>query len=221
MQYSVFIFDFDGTVAYTCEDVWSSIAFACNCCNISLPDDFGCDNSKLALSSTEIYRRYTGVSNLEEEKKFANLIRYHYRNLNMFEKTCFYPEMERLLSELSSQAECYVASNKAEIALRRVMEMKSWNCYFKAVYGMPEGSGKNKSDMIREIIESRPDLEKEQFVYIGDTYSDVVAARNNGIACIGVTYGDGSTEELKKQNPEYLVSSSKELYDLIIGGADE
>lgn len=48
-------------------------------------------------------------------------------------------------------------------------------------------------------------------MYIGDTWSDVEASRENQIDCIGVTYGDGEEEMLLSKNPTYCARSVDEI----------
>ncbi|WP_321008608.1 HAD family hydrolase, partial [Hungatella effluvii] len=114
LPYSVYIFDFDGTVANTCEDVWGSVEYACKQCSIALPYDIRRNAGNLALPTKELYRLLSGNSDDREEKRFAELIRIHYRTMNPFPFTALYPGMKEILEELSGKTPCFLASNKAE-----------------------------------------------------------------------------------------------------------
>jgi phosphoglycolate phosphatase len=50
---------------------------------------------------------------------------------------------------------------------------------------------------------------------IGDKEHDIVGAKANDIASIGVTYGAGSREEIIGAGPTYIVHSVKELERLL------
>lgn len=52
---------------------------------------------------------------------------------------------------------------------------------------------------------------------VGDRHFDIVGAKKNGITAIGVSYGYGSTEELKKAGADYVAGSVKELEKLLFG----
>ncbi|MCI7382364.1 MAG: HAD hydrolase-like protein [Hungatella hathewayi] len=216
LPYSVYIFDFDGTVANTCEDVWGSVEYACEQCSITIPCDIRRNAGNLALPTKELYRLLKGKSDNWEEKRFAELIRIHYRTINSFPFTSLYPGMKEILDELSGKTTCFLASNKAEPALRRLIKNKQWGKYFERAYGTLDDGSRIKTDMIRLIIENFPEKEKTDFIYIGDTYTDIVAARENGIAAAGVTYGDGDAEKLMAERPDYVAHTCRELYDFLI-----
>ena len=55
----------------------------------------------------------------------------------------------------------------------------------------------------------------EDAVYIGDSEVDVETAQNAGIPCIIVTWGFRDREDLVKLNPDYIVDTAEELYDVI------
>ena len=44
---------------------------------------------------------------------------------------------------------------------------------------------------------------------------DVETAKNAGIPCIIVTWGFRDREDLVKLNPDYIVDTAEELYDVI------
>ena len=54
-------------------------------------------------------------------------------------------------------------------------------------------------------------------VMIGDSWGDVQGAQLAGIACIGVTYGDGDTTRLLAAGPDYSVDNVTQLAGLLIG----
>jgi len=81
-----------------------------------------------------------------------------------------------------------------------------------------DGKEKKKSELISYILE-KTGCKPEETVYIGDTWSDVIAARENNIDCIGVTYGDGDTGELLAENPRFCVDSVCELKKILEEGA--
>ena len=57
-------------------------------------------------------------------------------------------------------------------------------------------------------------LKQKDVVYIGDEIRDVVAAKKAGIRVAAVTWGYNSSKALKKQQPDYIVNSPQELFNL-------
>ena len=59
----------------------------------------------------------------------------------------------------------------------------------------------------------------EEIVMIGDREHDVIGARKNGLASIGVLFGYGSREELTWAGADAVVSSVCELAEMLTGEA--
>ncbi|WP_423243446.1 HAD hydrolase-like protein [Clostridium transplantifaecale] len=56
---------------------------------------------------------------------------------------------------------------------------------------------------------------------VGDRKHDVIGAAENGIDCVGVLYGYGSSEELTGAGAKYLAESVEELEKYLLSGVWE
>lgn len=52
---------------------------------------------------------------------------------------------------------------------------------------------------------------------VGDTKYDVLMGKNAGVAACGVTYGNGSVEELQAAGADYIVNHFDDLRDIVLG----
>ena len=68
----------------------------------------------------------------------------------------------------------------------------------------------SKTALVAAAI-SRQDLDRAEACMVGDRAEDVLAARNNGIRSIAVTWGYGSRAELTDAGPDLMVDSVGEL----------
>ena len=71
---------------------------------------------------------------------------------------------------------------------------------------------------VREVIAYALDtyaLDPSETVMVGDRKHDVIGARENGLACIGVLYGYGSREELTAAGAAALAADLGELSALL------
>ncbi|MCK5015309.1 MAG: HAD-IA family hydrolase [Candidatus Omnitrophica bacterium] len=59
-------------------------------------------------------------------------------------------------------------------------------------------------------------LELSEVIYVGDETRDIKAAKKAGIRSAAVTWGYNSCKTLEAQNPDYLIHSPKELFQLFI-----
>lgn len=55
-----------------------------------------------------------------------------------------------------------------------------------------------------------------QAIVVGDTVYDIQMAHNAGVAAIGVTYGNGTREELLDAEAEYIVGDFAEVADIVL-----
>ncbi len=79
--------------------------------------------------------------------------------------------------------------------------------YFDAVEtGSPEGS--RKGEAIGIILQSLPNIRKEEAVYIGDAPADIKDSRKAGIAVVAAAWADTADEaSLQQQQPDELFTS--------------
>ena len=72
---------------------------------------------------------------------------------------------------------------------------------------------------ILAVASSKPEdyvkqiLDHFHLVMVGDKEHDVLGAREAGLDCVAVSYGYGTTEELKEADPLQTVASADELLD--------
>jgi len=211
------IFDFDGTLADSQEDVWQSIEYACSFYNCNIPASFKNDPSNLALSTDEIFDIICSGISKNKKNEFTENIKIHYRELNEFNNTVLFPQIEYLLRELNKKGcKCYIASNKPFKPLNKILLNKGWAKYFKK-YISPDYLNDqilSKEEMIEFLLKENKN--KIETVYVGDTYTDIIASRANNIDSIAVLYGDGEAKKLIDENPNYIVNTSLELVDLFL-----
>ena len=87
--------------------------------------------------------------------------------------------------------------------------------YFKRVYGSElNGDLVDKTELISHII-SNEGLDNKTAVMIGDRRHDIIGAKNNGLACIGVTYGYGTREELLDSGADRLAASPSDILNIL------
>ncbi len=212
LKYNAAIFDFDGTLADTAADVWKSVEYAAEKLGGHMDRDFMKDESKLGLPLPEIFRAVIPAMPEQLFKQFRDEIRKHYRMENAYTQTRLYPGMEALLLRLGREKiPCYIVSAKPLMALERILVLKHWDGYFKAWYSqdMDNGNLVAKGELLRRLLSS--ELTGLHPVYIGDTYTDAIAAREVGLDIIAAAYGDGNVERLLSENPTYVVYSATEL----------
>ena len=219
MNYNAAIFDFDGTLANTAEDVWRSVTYAAEQLGRTLDRRFMENPSNLGAVPEELFQAVQPSLSPDLQEVFQNEIRRHYREKNTFPSTDLYPGIAPLLERMKQEGfPRFIVSAKPLAALERILFKKKWDGFFCGWYSQePEqGIRITKSQLITSLLNGP--LSGHCSLYIGDTWTDVTAARESGIHCVGALYGDGDAKLLIAAKPEHLVREASELERFFFGG---
>jgi len=195
------IFDLDGTLADTGQDITNALNYALKPFH---GREYSLEETKAMVGS--------GISRLLESlippdatlpmgetgtpKEIVTARFLDYYNHHLLENTVVYPFIQETLSQLHGYRKA-VLSNKREIYSKRVLEGLGLLTYFDCVLGSDSVREKKPSAVpILDLLE-KYDIAKEEAVIIGDSNYDVEAGRAAGIRVIGVTYGFRAREALK------------------------
>lgn len=138
------------------------------------------------------------------------------------QNTCLYPDVNEMLQDLYvKKIPMYIATSKPRFLTIPLIKKLKIEKYFKIVQA-PSGDGvEDKIETLKNLLRAMLNFNKlnsEKIFMIGDREADVLAARDNNIESIGVTWGYGTQEELLAANPDYLVESPKQLIQLLTTG---
>ena len=109
--------------------------------------------------------------------------------------------MENLLTRLKEAGKyLIVATSKPEELAIRVLKNFHLEHYFDDICGATfDETRSTKGAVIRYALEKNEIKDLSKVVMIGDRKYDILGAKELGISSIGVLYGFGSEEELKRQ----------------------
>jgi phosphoglycolate phosphatase len=212
LKYNAVIFDFDGTLADTASDVWKSVEYAAKELGGHMDPEFTKVKSNLGAPMKEIFHAILPILPDSLFNQFKEEIKYHYRIVNEYPETVLYPGMEKLLCRLKiEKIPCYIVSAKPLKSLERILYMKNWHTLFTAWYSqeMKDNEVISKAILVKQILEN--ELHGCRTVYVGDTYTDVIAARECKIDCIAAAYGDGDDHKLLSEQPTHIIYHASEL----------
>lgn len=214
MKYKLVIFDLDGTILNTLEDLYISVNFALL-------------KNNLPQRSREEVRRFVGngirllIERAVPEKTESELtekvffdFKEHYA-VHSMDNTKPYEGIKDLLTDLKRQGvKTAVVSNKADFAVQKLVSLY-FDGMFDFVLGEMEGTNKKPApDMVYKAIEA-VDVSAEYVVYIGDSEVDVETADNSSVDCIIVDWGFREREYLLSCGAKVLASCVSELSELL------
>lgn len=209
------IFDLDGTLLNTLDDLTDSTNFAL--CQNGFPErsmqEVRCfvGNGIYKL----IERAVPAGTSPEALNACYNDFCAHYKT-NMENKTAPYAGIAQLLHSLSAAGyKMAIVTNKADFAAQ-VLCKKLFGSYIKTVVGsVPERPNKPEPDGVYYALELLG-ASKEEAVYIGDSEVDVATAKNAGMDCIGVLWGFRTRSDLKNAGAKTIVETTDELNKLLL-----
>ena len=102
-----------------------------------------------------------------------------------------------------------MATSKPEVYAKRILEHFDLAKYFDFVAGASMDESRNKKgDVIKYAIALANIDDLNNAIMIGDREHDVLGAKENGIASLGVLYGYGDLPEHQKAGADNIAKSS-------------
>lgn len=216
MKFKAVLFDLDGTLLDTIEDLGDSM------------------NSVLAkngypVHDSEAYKYFVGdgmrtlvqralpkgthseqlIDSALEAMKAEYAARWS-------DKTSLYPGMDGLLDGLVDKGiKCAVLSNKPDAFTKQIVENLLAGWTFHPVFGERQGIPKKPDPAgaleIAHILKVKP----EECLYLGDTGADMKTAIAAGMYAIGVLWGFRKADELLENGARVLVSDPLQVLKLL------
>lgn len=214
MKYNTVIFDLDGTLLNTLDDLRDSL----NEVLVSkgyLPRTISEVRSFVGNGVRNLVRRSLPEGSSEDEVTLVlDEFKENYK-LNMQNKTRPYNGIMELLLDLNRyNYKIAIVSNKFDSAVKSLARTYFGNLIPVAIGETTEIKRKPAPDSIFSAIKEL-NSSIEHTVLVGDSETDVQTAKNAGIPCIGVTWGFRSREVLRSEGADYLIDTPKELLTLI------
>ena len=213
-MYKAVIFDLDGTLLNTLDDLVASVNFALKDCGYpertvkEVRDFIGNGVIKLMQRATP-----DGIGQQEFDCCFESF-RTHYLK-HMFDTTKPYGGILPLLDALKADGiKTSVVSNKLHsgvVGLCKDFFGDRLTCAFGVLdESERKPAPKNVLKAMREM-----NVEPADCVYVGDSEVDVQTANNAGLDCIAVTWGYRDPDVLKRNSPKYIIDKPEEILEIV------
>ncbi|MCR4902682.1 MAG: HAD family hydrolase [Butyrivibrio sp.] len=208
------IFDLDGTLLYTLDDLKASVNYALS-------------KHNMPQRSLEEIRQFVGngverlmelaVPDGKSNPEFATAFeefKSHYL-IHCNDTTRPYDGIMELLKELKKRGyKMAIVSNKYMTATQELNAMY-FDKYITAAIGQSDSVRKKPApDTVIEALK-RLGSTKESSIYVGDSDVDVATARNSELPCISCLWGFRTKEELIKVGADTFVNTPGEILDII------
>ena len=213
-KYDTVIFDLDGTLLNTLEDLADAVNFVMR-------------EHQYPERTIDEVRRFVGngirrlmeqavpetVSGDEFEQVFEQFKNYYTEHCQI--KTCAYDGIMPLLEGLYEKGYAMaIVSNKNHAAVCELNDIY-FKEYIKVAIGQKDGIRKKPAP--DTVLQALKELgkEKETAIYVGDSEVDFATAENTGMDCVLVTWGFRTVEELAEFSPTVFINRPEELLGVL------
>lgn len=240
MQYRAVIFDMDGTILNTLDDLRVALCYAMEQCghrsdwqNDAVRLFFGSgidvairralameagagEGDVLAIGDTTDGSAF-GVLAQEVERIKTVYMPYYAAHCN--DLTGPYAGIPELIRDLRAAGiRTAVVSNKPDGAVQTLAEEVFPGLFDVSIGELPEVRRKPAPDMTVKALRILG-VDAADAVYVGDTEIDMQTAENAGLPCISVTWGFRSREFLTGLGAQPIVDTAAEILPLVMGAS--
>ena len=216
MPFKAVLFDLDGTLLDTIQDISRSMNIVLN--------GYG-----YPTHSLEDYKLFVGdgIHNLAIRclpvseknpvniKKIIEAMRIEYKR-HFFDHTRPYEGIPELLKQLTEKKlSLSVLSNKPHPATIEIIQHFFPHHHFDFIAGAKPHVPVKPDPTASSKIVLMSGFNPEEFLYLGDTATDMLTAVNTGMYPVGALWGFRSAEELKSSGAKKLIEKPLELLNLI------
>lgn len=210
------IFDMDGTILNTIDDIATSINYA------FIKLGYGkqsVHDVKMAVGSGA----YTLIERLapkhlkdDEIKVLYETYQTHY-DVNNNHHTGPYEGIIELLDTLKQQGyKLAVVSNKYEYLVQELNVKLFHNIFDASIGEVPGIPIKPEPDNVYRALDILG-VKKEESLFVGDSDVDIITANNAGLKSVGVTWGFRDQESLEAHHATYIIHQPEDLLTILKG----
>lgn len=209
MEYDTAVFDLDGTLLNTLEDLQRSTNYALR--QFGYPER-SVDEVKSFVGNGIMRLITLAVPNEKSDIRgvYDCFMSHYVKHCN--DCTRPYDKIKEAIGELEKMGvKTAIVSNKNHVAVERLRDI-----YFPEI---SVAIGENEAEGVRkkpypdavELALKELGADKNRAVYIGDSEVDVKTAENCGMDCLSVSWGFRSKERLKESGAKVIVDSPEDL----------
>ena len=216
-MYKNVIFDLDGTLLNTLEDLAAATNWVCAL-------------HGWPAHTVEEYKYFVGNgapklqervappgTALTDELRRVTLAEFTERyNAHKEDRTTAYPGIPEAVRRLRDAGiTLAVLSNKPHEAARPVVERYFPGLFHRVQGALPDVPVKPDPTLLHRLMEELG-ASPADTLFVGDSSVDIRTARNGGLVSCGVLWGFRTRQELEAEGADYIVETAQELAELIL-----
>lgn len=211
--YSLLVFDWDGTLVDSIEQITTSLQFASKIvCGETVSEEAA--RSVIGLGLQEAVELLHPGKSLSITEKIADAYRQHYLNENAVPAPLFNGVTEMLDELVARGFTLAIATGKSRAGLDRTFTEHKVAHYFSTTRCAGENKSKPHPEMLLGILNDTGS-HADQALMIGDSEHDLMMAKNARVDAIGVTHGAHTSDRLMAHEPLLCLDRVADLINLL------
>ena len=215
-MYQNVIFDLDGTLLNTLEDLADAGNWVCR--NHGWPEHT-LEEYKYFVGNgmTKLVERFM-PENLRSEMKIESTLEEFmpYYHAHKADKTAVYAGISEMLEQIQKAGvQIAVLTNKAHGVASEVVE-----AYYPGIFPIVQGAlpdmPTKPNPTLLHVMMEKMGATAENTLFVGDSNVDIRTAKNGGVNSCGVLWGFRNQQELEEEGADYLAETPEKLAELIL-----
>lgn len=214
LKYAAVIFDLDGTLTYTLEDLWLSTNYALR--QYHIPERTLEEVRRFVGNGVEtLMRRAVGHALSEDQFQRCFSTFKDYYVLHCQDHTRLYDGIASLLAELKRRGyRIAIVSNKLQAGVDELYERYFRGCVDLALGEQLGIRRKPAPDMVEKVLRLL-NVRSEEAIYVGDSEVDIQTARNSHLPCVSVLWGFRDKAQLTTAGATCFIQRPDELISIL------
>ena len=212
-EIDLMVFDFDGTLIYSGNDLASSVKYTLEQIGVPVPEKKKIIEF-IGDGVIKLLERSLGDKYRDSLDEAIDIFKAHYAE-HLLDTTVLYPGSLEMLEHFSDKKKLIITNKLYGYTLTIANELGVTG-YFDDIIGLDSVSCKKPDSSILMPFLEKYGVEKRKTVVVGDGINDVLLAKNTGVLSCALLYGLGSREKLLRLDPDYYCEDISELKELFV-----
>ena len=209
---SLLLFDLDGTLVNTLEDIAASLNHALACFNEG-PLPSAVVQQFVGGGIEDLLIRSFGDHRVDLARAVQIYKEHHAKNLLV--RSVLYPGVIETLEHFQTIPKVVLSNKSLEFVTPLIGSLGLAQQFQALVGGGPGVLLKPSPDSILRLM-ARFRVPRERTVMVGDGTTDIVAGRAAGVITCAMTYGFRSEEQLRKAGPDHMLHAFSDLTKVFV-----
>ena len=216
-MYKYLIFDLDGTILDTIDDICFAINAALE--EIGLPWRYDREGTKRLVGDGALMLIHRALREKDDPEHFEKL-KPVYMSLykqHQTERARPFPKLNGVLTEIKRKGvRMAVVTNKPDALAQVIVPMHFGEGFYDRIYGIKEGDPVKPNPHFVHLYMKEVGAKPEECLYVGDSHVDIATARNAGIKVALVGWGYEVDYGAIIKDADYFAKTPEEFASLIL-----